>query len=87
MKPTGSSSFTLPTKYRKKNCNQIVNQIITLSKREGLFVIAVRFISHSNNFFRKVSAFFVNVNVMFVPIRWLLLVRVAVQNTKMKYQT
>ena len=38
LKRTGSSSFTLPTKYRKKNCNQIVNQIITLSKREGLFV-------------------------------------------------
>ena len=37
-KPTGSSRFTLPTKYWKKNCNQIVNQIITLSKREGLFV-------------------------------------------------
>ena len=47
-----------------------------------MLVIAVRFISHSNNFFRKVSAFFVNVNVMFVPIRWLLLVRVAVQKYK-----
>ena len=83
MKRTGSSSFTLPTKYRKKNRNQIVNQIILLS---GLFkVIGVRFTTHSNHFF-KVSAFFVNINAIFVPICGLLLVKVSVQNLKMKDQ-
>ena len=52
-----------------------------------MLVISVSFISHSNNFFREVSAFFVNINVIFVPICGLLLVRVTVQNLKMKYQT
>ena len=76
LKRTGSSSFTLPTKYRKKNCNQIVNQIILLS---GLFkVIQI--------FFFKVSAFFVNINAIFVLICGLLLVKVSVQNLKMKDQ-
>ena len=52
-----------------------------------MLVIGVRFISHSNNFFPGGFSFFVNINVIFVPIRLLLLVRVAVQNIKMKYQT
>ena len=58
-----------------------------LSKREGLSVgYWSKILSHSKNFFREVSAFFVNISVIFVPTYGLLLVRVAVQNLK-KYQT
>ena len=50
LKRTGSSSFTLLAKYRKKNYNEIVNQIVALSKTEGLFVgYFCKIISHSNN--------------------------------------
>ena len=50
LKQTGSSSFTLLAKYRKKNYNEIVNQNVALSKTEGLFVgYFCKIISHSNN--------------------------------------
>ena len=40
LKRTCSStrSFTLQALHRKKNCDQIVNQIVAFSKNEGLFV-------------------------------------------------
>ena len=38
LKRTGSSSFTLQALHRKKNFDQIVNQIVAFSKNEGLFV-------------------------------------------------